>query len=505
MKTYKDLLKEQKGNQLGSSPSVSTGGFRSQNQFTSASGKTLTGLDNQLALSGNLGTSYGQGVLTPTAFTEIGTANQKTFINTNKPGTKKGGAGVDTGAGGKDGRGGDTGTGEKDNTDNKGNSPIYGEPLTSIQTGDGGQIYFYTNGMIGYDFDGDGTVDFWDPRFFGKDFTGEFNYDMLLELLSYYSRLASGGQTEPPPPIDVPIGTTPDPEPPQPPIGTTPDDVVGPEVEGDPQEPDQETEEDIDRAGEFYDPVSNTLINLSYNPAQIKAYYRELYAFDGNGDGIPDWLVDGYKNTVEAYGIYALLYGLAPDLVYDDAGNLTPESLQSLAALLALSGFNNPLIPGYDSVFGEGSAFFDYFFGPGGIYEGRYEEFFGDTGGEGLPDDYYEPTGFANTQTIEDFFNSLEQFRGELIGDLFVVDYVVDDDGNYTVQFEYTINVPGDPLSGQPGGQQTFTNLYGVDFAPQDGIIDELYFYPFEPDVGQEAGQGDQQGGQGGDFGTQPG
>jgi hypothetical protein len=86
-----------------------------------------------------------------------------------------------------------------------------------------------------------------------------------------------------------------------------------------------------------------------------------------------------------------------------------------------------------------------------------------------------------------------------------VVDYVVDDDGNYTVQFEYTINVPGDPLSGQPGGQQTFTNLYGVDFAPQDGIIDELYFYPFEPDVGQEAGQGDQQGGQGGDFGTQPG
>ena len=490
MKTYKDLLKEQKGNQIGTTPGggLNTGGFRSQDQITTAAGKSLDGIDNQLALSGNLGTSYGQGVLTTKSFTDIGLANQKTFINTNKPGTKKGGAGVDTGAGGKDGRGGDTGTGEKDNTDNKGKSPIYGEPLTSIQTGDGGQIYFYANGMIGYDFDGDGTVDFWDPRFFGKDFTGEFNYDMLLELLSYYSRLASGGgQTETPPPVNVPIGTTPDP---QPPIGTTPDVPPSPPQ---PPEGEEETEEDIDRAGEFYDPVSNTLVNLSYNPAQIKAYYKEIYAFDGNGDGIPDWLVDGYKNTVEAYGIYALLYGLAPDLVYDDAGNLTPESLQSLAALLALSGFNNPLMPGYDSVFGEGSAFFNYFFGPGAIYEGRYEEFFGDTGGgEGLPDDYYEPTGFANTRTIEDFFNSLEQFRGELIGDLYVVDYVVDDDGNYTVQFEYTINVPDDPISGIAGGPQTFTNLYGIDYAPQDGIIDQVFF--------ERTGQG----GQGG-FGTQPG
>jgi hypothetical protein len=346
--------------------------------------------------------------------------------------------------------------------------------------------------MIGYDFDGDGTVDFWDPRFFGKDFTGEFNYDMLLELLSYYSRLASGGQTEPPPPIDVPIGTTPDPEPPQPPIGTTPDDVVGPEVEGDPQEPDQETEEDIDRAGEFYDPVSNTLINLSYNPAQIKAYYRELYAFDGNGDGIPDWLVDGYKNTVEAYGIYALFYGLAPDLVYDDAGNLTLESLQSLAALLALSGFNNPLMPDYQSVFAEGSPFFDYFFGPGGIYEGRYEEFFGqrDDEGEVLPDDYLAGE-FADSQFINDFF--ADSFWENLVdGSVFQVGYTVDDLGNYIVQFEYTINVPDDPISGIAGGPQTFTNLYGIDYAPQDGIIDQVFFARTD------------QGGQG-DFGTQSG
>ena len=487
MKTYKDLLKEQKGNKLGSAPTISTGGFRAQNQFTSASGKTLTGLDNQLALSGNLGTSYGQGVLTPTAFTDIGLANQKTFINTNKPGTKKGGADVDLG-GGKGVRG-DTDTRGKDNTDNNGNSPIYGEPLTSIQTGDGGQVYFYENGMIGYDFDGDGTVDFWDPRFFGKDFTGEFNYDMLIELLSYYSRLASGGgETETPPPVNVPIGTTPDP---QPPIGTTPDVVVGPEVEGEPQEPDQETEEDIDRAGQFYDPISNTIVNLSYNPAQIKAYYKELYAFDGNGDGIPDWLVDGYKSTVEAYGIYALLYGLAPDLVYDDAGNLTPESLQSIATLLMLSSFNNSLMPGYDSVFGEGSTFFNYFFGPGGIYEGRYEEFFGqrDDEGEVLPDDYFA-TEFAQSQFIDDFF--ADPLWENLVGDLFQVGYTVDDLGNYIVQFEYTIQYP-DTIGGQPGPTRTFTNLYGIDYAPQDGIIDELFFENIS------------QGGQGGDTGTQPG
>ena len=441
MKKYKDLLKEQKGNQLGSSPSVSTGGFRSQNQFRSASGKTLTGLDNQLALSGNLGTSYGQGVLTPTAFTEIGTANQKTFINTNKPGTKKGGAGVDTGAGGKDGRGGDTGTGEKDNTDNKGKSPIYGEPLTSIQTGDGGQIYFYANGMIGYDFDGDGTVDFWDPRFFGKDFTGEFNYDMLLELLSYYSRLASGGgQTETTSTGGF-FGTTP---PPQPPIGTTPD-VPPPPPEGEGEE--ETTEDDIDRAGEFYDPVSNTLINLSYNPAQIKAYYKELYAFDGNGDGIPDWLVDGYKAQVDNLGISALIFGLLPDLVYDDAGNLTPESLQSISTLLMF--YQGELMPGYDSVFGEGTAFFDYFFGPGGIYEGRYEEFFGqrDDEGEVLPDDYFA-TEFADSEFIDNFFAG--PLWDNLVGDLFQVGYTVDDLGNYIVQFEYTIQYPDD-LAGQPG------------------------------------------------------
>ena len=497
MKKYKDLLKEQKGgNLLGNSPTISLGGFRSQNQFTSASGKTLTGLDNQLALSGNLGTSYGQGVLTPTAFTDIGLANQKTFINTNKPGTKKGGVDVDTGAG--KGVRGDIDTRGKDNTDNNGNSPIYGEPLTSIQTGDGGQVYFYENGMIGYDFDGDGTVDFWDPRFFGKDFTGEFNYDMLIELLSYYSKLASGrGETESPPPVNVPIGTTPDPEPP---IGTTPDPVVGPEVEGEPDEPDQETEDDIDRAGQFYDPISNSIVNLSYNPAQIKAYYKELYAFDGNGDGIPDWLVDGYKSTVEAYGLYALLYGLAPDLVYDDAGNLTPESLQSIATLLVLSSFNNSLMPSYDSVFGEGSTFFNYFFGPGGIYEGRYEEFFGGQDDGGLLPDDYQPDSFANNDSINNFFS--REIWDNLIGDLFPVDYIVDENGNYTVQFEYTLYVPGDPISGSAGGQQTFNNLYGVDFAPQDGIIDEIYFYPFEPDVGQGAGQGNQQGG---DIGTQPG
>ena len=497
MKTYKDLLKEQKGNQIGNTPGggLNTGGFRSQDQITTAAGKNLVGIDNHLALSGNLGTSYGQDVLTPTSFTEIGTANQKTFINTNKPGTKKGGVDIDTGAGGKDGRGDDTGTGEKDNTDNKGNSPIYGEPLTSIQTGDGGQIYFYANGMIGYDFDGDGTVDFWDPRFFGKDFTGEFNYDMLLELLSYYSRLASGGGQTETTPTGGYIGTTP---PPQPPIGTTPDvPSQPPEEEGE----EETTEDDIDRVGEFYDPISNRLINLSYNPDQIKAYYKELYAFDGNGDGIPDWLVDGYKNSAAAYSFYALLFGMTilPELIYDDAGNLTPESLQSLATLLALSG-NNPLMPSYDSVFGEGTAFFDYFFGPGGIYEGRYEEFFGgqDDGGF-LPDDY-QPDSFANNDSINNFFD--REIWDNLIGDLFPIDYTVDEDGNYTVQFEYTLYVPGDPISGSAGGQQTFNNLYGVDFAPQDGIIDEIYFYPFEPDVGQGAGQGNQQGGQ---IGTQPG
>jgi len=487
MKTYKDILKEQK-NKLGSAPTISTGGFRSQNQFTSASGKTLTGLDNQLALSGNLGTSYGQGVLTPTAFTDIGLANQKTFINTNKPGTKKGGVDVDLG-GGKGVRG-DTDTRGKDNTDNNGNSPIYGEPLTSVQTGDGGQVYFYENGMIGYDFDGDGTVDFWDPRFFGKDFTGEFNYDMLLEILSYYSRIASGGggETETPPGPQPPIGTTPDP---QPPIGTTPDQpILDTEVETEVEdEPDQETEEDIDRAGQFYDPISNTIVNLSYNPSQIKAYYKELYAFDGNGDGIPDWLVDGYKAQVEGLGDFALLFGLLPDLVYDDAGNLTPESLQSISYLLMF--YQSELMPGYDSVFGEGSTFFNYFFGPGGIYEGRYEEFFGQRDDEGdvLPDDYYAET-FADSEFIDNFF--ADPLWENLVGDLFQVGYTVDDLGNYIVQFEYTIQYPDD-ISGQPGPTRTFTNLYGIDYAPQDGIIDELFF--------ENTGQG----GQGGDIGTQPG
>ena len=478
MKTYKDLLKEQKGNQLGSSPTISSGGFRSQNQFTSASGKTLTGLDNQLALSGNLGTSYGRGVLTPAAFTDIGSVNQKTFVNTNKPGTKKGEKG------GKTTTKTDIKPDTTEGTDDKGNSDIYGEPLTSFQTGDGGQIYFYGNGMIGYDFDGDGTVDFWDNRYFGQDFTNNFNFSILLDLLSYYSRLASGGQTEPPPPIDVPIGTTPDPEPPQPPIGTTPDDVVGPEVEGDPQEPDQETEEDIDRAGQFYDPISNTIVNLSYNPAQIKAYYKELYAFDGNGDGIPDWLVDGYKSQVDAFGDVALLLGMLPDLVYDDAGNLTLESLQSISTLLMF--YQDELMPGYDSVFGEGSTFFEYFFGPGGIYEGRYEEFFGNEG-EVLPDDYFS-TEFADTQAINDFFD--DPLWNNLVDGLVnQIGYTVDDEGNYIVQFEYILNVPGDPFGGQPGGPQTFTNLYGIDYAPQDGIIDELYFQDTVP----------------GDFGTQPG
>lgn len=497
MKTYKDILKEQK-NKLGSSPSLSTGGFRSQDQFRSASGKTLTGLDNQLALSGNLGTSYGQGVLTTTSFTDIGLANQKKFINTNKPGTKKGGVDVDL-SGGKDTRG-DTDTRGKDNTDTNGNSPIYGEPLTSIQTGDGGQVYFYENGMVGYDFDGDGTVDFWDPRFFGKDFTGEFNYDMLLELLSYYSRLATiasgGGETETPPGPQPPIGTTPDP---QPPIGTTPDQpILDTEVETEVEdEPDDETtEEDIDRAGEFYDPVSNTLVNLSYNPAQVKAYYRELYAFDGNGDGIPDWLVDGYKSTVESYGIYAIFYGLAPDLVYDDAGNLTLESLQSIAALLALSGFNNPLMPDYQSVFAEGSAFYNYFFGPGGIYEGRYEEFFGNTGdGDVLPDDYFAGE-FADSEFIDNFF--ADPLWERLVdGSVFQVGYTVDDLGNYIVQFEYTIQYP-DTIGGQPGPTRTFTNLYGIDYAPQDGIIDEVFFENTGQDTRLPVGIGTQ-------FGTQLG
>jgi hypothetical protein len=484
MKTYKDLLKEQKGNELGTSPTISSGGFRSQNQFTSASGKTLTGLDNQLALSGNLGTSYGQGVLTTKSFTDIGLVNQKTFVNTNKPGTKKGEKG------GKTTTKTDVKPDTTEGTDDKGNSDIYGEPLTSFQTGDGGQIYFYGNGMIGYDFDGDGTVDFWDNRYFGQNFTNNFDFSILLDLLSYYSRLASGGQTEPPPPIDVPIGTTPDPEPPQPPIGTTPDDVVEPEVEDDPQEPDQETEEDIDRAGQFYDPISNTIVNLSYNPAQIKAYYKEIYAFDGNGDGIPDWLVDGYKAQVEGLGDFALLFGLLPDLVYDDAGNLTLESLQSISSLLMF--YQSELMPGYDSVFGEGSTFFEYFFGSGGIYEGRYEEFFGqrDDEGEVLPDDYFA-TEFAQSQFIDDFF--ADPLWENLVGDLFQVGYTVDDLGNYIVQFEYTIQLPDNPISGQQGGTQTFTNLYGIDYAPQDGIIDELFF--------ENTGQG----GQGGDTGTQPG
>ena len=479
MKTYKDLLKEQKGNQLGSSPTISTGGFRSKNQFTSASGKTLTGLDNQLALSGNLGTSYGRGVLTPTAFTDIGFVNQKTFVNTNKPGTKKGEKG------GKTTTKTDVKPDTTEGTDDKGNSDIYGEPLTSFQTGDGGQIYFYGNGMIGYDFDGDGTVDFWDNRYFGQDFTNNFDFSILLDLLSYYSRLASGGgETETPPPVNVPIGTTPDP---QPPIGTTPDVVVGPEVEGEPQEPDQETEEDIDRAGQFYDPISNTIVNLSYNPAQIKAYYKELYAFDGNGDGIPDWLVDGYKAQVDAFGDVALLLGMLPDLVYDDAGNLTLESLRSIATLLMF--YQDELMPGYDSVFGEGSTFFEYFFGPGGIYEGRYEEFFGNEG-EVLPDDYFS-TEFADTQAINDFFD--DPLWDNLVDGLVnQIGYTVDDLGNYIVQFEYTIQYP-DQISGQPGPTRTFTNLYGIDYAPQDGIIDELFF----ENTGQDTVPGD--------TGTQPG
>ena len=52
--------------------------------------------------------------------------------------------------------------------------------------------------------------------------------------------------------------------------------------------------------------------------------------------------------------------------------------------------------------------------------------------------------------------------------------------------------MPDDPISGIAGGPQTFTTLYGIDYAPQDGIIDQVFFERTD------------QGGQG-DFGTQPG